>query len=161
MVLTMPHFFLAGILCFSNSQVGRRRGTPRETPTISSLVAAMSIKELRMYSQVPVKISLKKLDGPTTSIVGEVDNVIYFTREQFTVGLRFPVLSLAKQFLHFTRAPSALKRPIFFRILTGCSVLNSLYQLDISLVKICFTYTLKLWIEGCLSMLAHIPGCNL
>ena len=39
----------------------------------------------------------------------------------------------------------------------GCSVLNSLYQLDISLVEICFIYTLKLGIESSLSMLAHNP----
>ena len=39
----------------------------------------------------------------------------------------------------------------------GCSVLNSLYQLDISLVEICFIYTLKLGTEGHLSMSAHSP----
>ena len=45
----------------------------------------------------------------------------------------------------------------FFRILTGCSVLNFLYQLDILLVEICFIYTLKLGIGDRLSMLAHSP----
>ena len=39
----------------------------------------------------------------------------------------------------------------------GCSVLNFLYQLDISLAEICFVYTLKLGIKGWLSMLAHSP----
>ena len=39
----------------------------------------------------------------------------------------------------------------------GCSVLNSLYHLDISLVEICFIYTLKLGIRGHLSMSAHSP----
>ena len=39
----------------------------------------------------------------------------------------------------------------------SCSVLNFLYQLDISLAAICFIYTLKLGIRGCLSMLAHSP----
>ena len=39
----------------------------------------------------------------------------------------------------------------------GYSVLNSLYQLDISLVEICFIYTLKLGTGGRLSMLAHNP----
>ena len=37
----------------------------------------------------------------------------------------------------------------------GCSVLNSLYRLDISLVVICFIYTLKLRIRDWLSMLAY------
>ena len=33
--------------------------------------------------------------------------------------------------------------------------MNSLYQMDISLVEICFIYTLKLGIGGRLSMSAH------
>ena len=39
----------------------------------------------------------------------------------------------------------------------GCNVLNLLYQLDISLVEICFIYTLKFRIEGHLSMSTHSP----
>ena len=39
----------------------------------------------------------------------------------------------------------------------SCSVINFLYQLDISLVAICFIYTLKLGIGGCLSMSTHSP----
>ena len=39
----------------------------------------------------------------------------------------------------------------------GCSVLKSLYQLGISLVEICFIYTLNLGIGGRLSMSAHSP----
>ena len=38
----------------------------------------------------------------------------------------------------------------------GCSVLNFLYQLDISLVEICFVYPLKLGIGGQLSMSARL-----
>ena len=34
----------------STSQARHRRGTPREMPTASSLVASMSVKELRLYS---------------------------------------------------------------------------------------------------------------
>ena len=43
------------------------------------------------------------------------------------------------------------------QILMGCSVLNLLYQLDISLVEICFVYMLKLGTRGMLSMSAHNP----
>ena len=34
----------------STNQVRRRRGTARETPTTSNLVAAMFVEELRLYS---------------------------------------------------------------------------------------------------------------
>ena len=92
-----------------------------------------------------------------TSTVGEAGNAVYFTREQFVAGLRLPFPSLVKQFLHFIRSPPALIHPNVFRILMGCSVLNSLYQLDTLLVVICFIYFLKLGIGGCLSMSAHSP----
>ena len=141
----------------SNSQDGHRRGTPREMPTASSLVAAMSIEELRLYNQVYVEISLEMSDGPTASTIGKADNAIYFTQEQFAVGVRFLVPSLVKQFLHFTRAPLAHVHPSVFWILTGCNVLNYLYQRGISLVEICFIYTLKLGIRGHLFMSAHSP----
>ena len=119
----------------SNSQAGRQRGTPRETPTASCLVTAMSTEELRLYNQVLVEISLEMSDGLATSTVEEEDNAIYFTQEQFAVGLCFLVPSSVKQFLHFTWAPPTLVHPNVFRILTGYNVLNSLYQLDISLVR--------------------------
>ena len=84
------------------SRAGHRRGTPREMPIASSLVATMSIEKLRLYSQIPAKISLETLDGATTSTLREVDNAVYFTQEQFAAGLHLPIPSLVKQFLHFT-----------------------------------------------------------
>ena len=141
----------------SNNQDGHRRGTPRETPTIRSLVVVMSAEEMRLYHQVPAKISLEMSNGQVDSTVGEVDDAIYFTREQFAAKLLFPVPSLVKRFLHFTWAPSALVHPNVFQILMGCYVLNSLYQPGLSLVEIYFKYTLKLGIGGRLSMSAYSP----
>ena len=65
----------------STSQAGCERGTPRETPTTSSLVAAMSTEELRLFNQIPTEISLETSDGTTTLTFGEADNVVYFTQE--------------------------------------------------------------------------------
>ena len=83
----------------STSQVGRRRGTSRETNTVSSLVAAMSTEELRLYNQIPIEINLETLDGAVILTFREVNNVIYFTRKQFAIGLRLPVPSIVKRFL--------------------------------------------------------------
>ena len=111
----------------STSQVERRRGPSRESPAASNLVASMSVEELRSFCQVLDDISLELSDGPAFSTIGEADNAVYFTQEQFAAGLRFPVSSLVKQFLHVTRAPPALIHPNVFRILMGCNVLNFLY----------------------------------
>ena len=73
------------------------------------------------------------------------------------LGLRFPVPSLVKQVLHFTRVPRALVHPNVIQILTGCCVLNLLYQLDLSLVKVCFAYSLRVAQGGQISMLAKSP----
>ena len=63
----------------STSQARLKRGTPRESPTISSLVAAMSVDDLRSFRQVFAAIILEVSDDTTTSIMGAVDNVVYFT----------------------------------------------------------------------------------
>ena len=141
----------------STSQARRKRGTPRESLTASSPVAVMSIEELRSFCQVPANISLELSDEVVVSTIGGADNVVYFTREQFAAEIRFPISSLVKQFLYFTQAPPTLIHPNVFQILMGCNVLNFLYQLDISLVEVCFIYTLKLGIRGRLSMSTHSP----
>ena len=130
----------------STNQAGREKGTPRETPTIRCLVAAMYVEELRSFSKVYVVIKLEVSDNTIVPTIEGVDNVVYFTWEQFVTGLRIPIPSLVKQFLHFTKAPPTLIHPNVFRIMIGCNVLKFLYQLDISLVEICFIYTLKLGI---------------
>ena len=64
----------------STSQARRKRGTPRETPTVSSLVATMFVKDLRSFRQVPATIRLEVLEGAATSTMGTTDNAVYFTR---------------------------------------------------------------------------------
>ena len=86
----------------STSQVRLGKGSKRESPTTRSLVSSMSMEELRSFCRVPDDISLELSNGPTRSAVGQVDNVVFFTREQFAAGLHFPVSSLVKQFLHIT-----------------------------------------------------------
>ena len=102
------------------------------------------MEELRSYCQIHGNIDIEFSDGLTESTIGERDGAVYFTREQLAARLRFPISSLIKQFLHLSRPPPALIHPNVIRILTGCSVLNLLFQLDISLVEVFFIYTLKL-----------------
>ena len=112
------------------------------------------MEELRSYYQIHDNIDFELPDGQVESTISKEDGAVYFTREQLAVGLHFPVSSLVKQFLHFSGAPHALIHPNVIRILTECRVLNLLYQLDISLVKVYFIYTLKLAHEGRLSLSA-------
>ena len=145
----------------STSQAGCKRRTSRETPIVSSLVAAIFLEELRSFSQVLADIRPEVADGLATPTIEGADIIVYFTSEQFTAGLRFPIMSLVKQFLHFTKAPPVLVYLNVFWILMGCSVLNLPYQLDISLVEICFIYTLKLGVGAVYLCWPIAPGCYL
>ena len=84
----------------STSQARCRKGPSWDQPSISSLVSSMSMEELKSLCQIPYNISLEVSDDQTISTIGEADYTIYFTPEQFTAILRFPVLLLVKQFLH-------------------------------------------------------------
>ena len=110
--------------------------------------------DLRAYCEIPDDIDVMLLDGPARNTVGKDDNAVFFNWEQLAAGLRFPVPALVKQFLHFTRAPPALVHLNVIRILTGCCVMNLLYQLDLSLVEVCFAYTLRVAQGGQMSMSA-------
>ena len=136
----------------STSQAGRKRGHACGMRPASSIVSSLTMEELRTYYQILDNIDLKVMEKPDESTLAGEHKAVFFTREQLAVRLRFLVSALVKQFLHFTKAPPALIHHNTIRILTGCSVLNFLYQLDLSLVEICFIYALKAGQGGRLSM---------
>ena len=112
------------------------------------------MEELRAYCDVPDNIDLKLMEEQNESTMGGEHRTLFFTQEHLAAGLRFPLPALVKQFLHFTKASPTLVHLNTTRILTGCSVLNLLYQLDLSLVEICFVYSLKVAQGGRMSMSA-------
>ena len=75
----------------STSQVGCRRGPSRDTPSASNLISSLSMEELRSYCRIPNSIDFELPDGPAEPTIDEEGSVVYFTQEQFAVGLRFPV----------------------------------------------------------------------
>ena len=87
--------------------------------------------------------------------------MMYFTKEQFAVGLRLLIPSLFKQFLHFTQIPLGFFHPNIVRVLIRCSVLDMLFQLDLSLLEVLFVYTVKMSQKERFSLFAHIPSIQL
>lgn len=81
---------------------------------------------------------------------------MYFTEAQFADGLHLPIPSLFKQFFYFTLTPSIFLHPNIVKILMGCSVFDMLFQLDISLLKVLFIYTVKMSQKERFSLSAHI-----
>ena len=139
------------------STSGRPGGCTLATPSASNIISSLTMEELMRYCEVPDKNNFRLMDKPDESTLSGEHNGVFFTREHLTVGLRFPVLAIVKQFLHFTRAPSALIHPNVIRILIGSYVLNHLYQLDLTLMELFIIYFLKLGSGGRMSMSVFSP----
>ena len=65
----------------STSQVGRKRGPTRGTPSTSSIISSLSMEELRAYCEIPNDIDIMMSDGSAQNTVGKDNNAVYFTRE--------------------------------------------------------------------------------
>ena len=139
------------------STSGRPRGRLRATPSVSSIISSLTMEELMAYCEVPDNIDLPLMERTDESTLGGEHNGVFFTWEHLAARLRFSVLAIVKQFLHFTRAPPALIHPNVIRILIGCCVLNHLYQLDLSLVEPCIIYFLRIGQGSWMSMLVLNP----
>ena len=139
------------------STSGRPGGCPRATPSASSVIASLTMEELKVYCEVPDNIDLRLIEKANDSTLGGEHNGVFFTREHLAVGLRFPVPAIVKQFLHFTRAPPVLIHPNVIRILIRSCVLNHMYQLDLSLVEIFIIYFLSVGPGGRMSMSVLSP----
>ena len=130
----------------------RLGGRPRAKPSASNAIASLTMEDLKVYCEVPDNIDLRLMERADDSTLGGEHNGVFFTREHLEVGLRFPVPTIVKQFLHFTLAPPALIHPNVIRILIGSCVLNHLYHLDLSMVEILIIYSLSIGPGGRMSM---------
>ena len=84
------------------SSSGCPRGRPQATPSASNVIASLTMEELKAYCKVPNNFDLRLMEWAYESVLGGEHNDVFFTREHLTVGLRFPVPAIVKQFFHFT-----------------------------------------------------------
>ena len=124
-------------------------------------VDKLNVREFRERFYIPNGVLVELIDGEVMTTEKSEDNAIFFTKEQFNVGLRFPLPSLFKEFLHFTQIPPAYIHPNIVRVLMGCSILSMLFNLDLSLLEVLFVYSLKKGKNGIFSMAAHLPSLQL
>nr|CAN82629.1 hypothetical protein VITISV_028131 [Vitis vinifera] len=123
----------------------------------------LDVKEFQDRFCIPNGVIVELLNDeevlvPTEKV--EKDTII-FSKEQFNAGLQFPLPALFKEFLHFTQIPPAFIHPNIVRVLMGCSIINMLYNLDLTLLEVFFVYSLKKVKNDFLSMSAHLPSLQL
>ena len=110
---------------------------------------------------IPNGVFVELMDGEVVTTEESKDNAIFFTKEQFNAGLRFPLSSLFKEFLHFTQIPPAYLHPNMIRVLMGCSILSMLFNLDLSLLEVLFIYSIKKVKSDIFSFVASLPSLQL
>ncbi|KAL6350314.1 hypothetical protein AAG906_004263 [Vitis piasezkii] len=124
-------------------------------------VDKLNVREFRERFCIPNGVSVELTDGEAVSTEKNEDNAIFFTKEQFNAGLRFPLSSLFKEFLHFTQIPPAYIHPNMVRVLMGCSILGMLFDLDLSLLEVLFIYLIKKVKNDIFSFVASLPSLQL
>lgn len=120
------------------------------------LISVLSKYKFQAHFHILDSISIHLIDDETLSSAKQPNNTMYFTEEQFVAGLYLPFPSFFMQFLHFTQTSLAFFYPNVVRVLMRCSVLDMLFQLDLSLLEILFVYTIKSSHKERLSLTTHI-----
>ena len=123
----------------------------------------LDVKEYRDRFCIPNGVIVELLNDEEVLVLtqkAEKDTII-FSKEQFNAGFRFPLPALFKEFLHFTQISLAFIHPNIVRVLMGCSIINMLYNLDLTLLEVFFVYSLKKVKNDIFSMFAHLPSLQL
>lgn len=121
-------------------------------------IELLNEREFRERFSIPNGVSVQLVEGGAGSTEKAGDNAMYFTKEQFNVGLRLPLPSFFKQFLHYTRISPALLDLNVILVLMGCSTLDMLFHLDLSLLEVLFVYTIKKGKNDIFNLSASIPS---
>ena len=136
--------------------------TSRASEVHEKATDKLDAKEFRERFCIPNSVAIELLNGrvlvPTDK---SEERTIIFSKEQFNAGLRFPLPALFKEFLHFTQIPPVFIHPNIVWVLMGCSILNMLYDLDLTLLEVFFVYSLKKVKNDIFSMSAHLPSLQL
>ena len=99
----------------------------------------LDAKEFREQFCIPNGVAIELLNERVLVPFEKAEEkTIIFSKEQFNAGLRFPLPALFKEFLHFTQIPPVFIHPNIVRVLMGCSIINMLYNLDLTLLEVFF-----------------------
>ena len=105
----------------SSSAVGQSDKDASGVVYAERSVDKLNVRQFCERFCIPNGVSVQLVDGEAVSTEKSADNIIYFTKEQFNAGLRFPLLSLFKEFLHFTQIPPTYIHPNIVWVLMGCT----------------------------------------
>ena len=152
---------IASTSAASKCRKGGRAGASSESPSSEKPTKFLNEQEFREHFCISDGVFVHLVDGDPTSTEKTAQGAIFFSKEQFNVGLYFSLPSLFKQFLHCTQIPPTHIHPNIVRLLMGCSILNMFFHLDLSLLEVLFVYTIRKGKNDIFNMFAHIPSLQL
>ena len=134
----------------------------RASEVSGKAIDKLDAKEFRERFCIPNNVAIELLNGRVLVPSEKAEEkTIIFSKEQFNAGLRFPLPALFKEFLHFTQIPPVFIHPNIVWVLMGCSILNMLYDLDLTLLEVFFVYSLKKVKNDIFSMSTHLSSLQL
>ncbi|KAL6349755.1 hypothetical protein AAG906_001642 [Vitis piasezkii] len=95
-----------------------------------------SKREFRERFCILNSISIRLINCGPVPTEKESHKAIVFSKDQFNVGFCLSFPSLFRQFFHFTKIPLAVVYPNAVKVLIGSSILDMLFCLDFSLLKL-------------------------
>lgn len=131
-----------------------RAGSPRSECSVNLL----SKQEIRDHFCILNNVSIPLVDDEPMPTEKLSYNSTYFSKAQFNARLRFPLHYVLKQLFHFTKITLAFLHPNVVPVLMGCSILDMLYHLDLSLLEVLFILTIKMSQKERFNLSAHIPS---
>ena len=115
------------------------------TCTLVSIVDDFATDEFKRDLIIPDNVDIQLLHSTTPLLTNtHKKHFMCFTKEQFHVRLHLPLPSLVREVLHYTQISPSFVHLNSIHILMGCSILNQLFNLKLSLLEIFFIYTIKL-----------------
>nr|CAN60136.1 hypothetical protein VITISV_015685 [Vitis vinifera] len=103
-----------GVASTNAASKGKKGVQPRENVRRTDAEKSIELLtewEFKERFRIPYGVVISLMGGDLVSTEKEPFYIIVFINEQFNVGLRFPLPSFFKQFLHFTKIPAAFLHP--------------------------------------------------
>ena len=89
----------------SSSAVGQSDKDASGVVYAKKSVDKLNVRQFCERFCIPNGVSIQLVDGEAVSTEKSADNAIFFTKEQFNAGLRFPLPSCSKNFSTSPRSP--------------------------------------------------------
>ncbi|RVW84734.1 hypothetical protein CK203_046663 [Vitis vinifera] len=134
----------------------------RASEVSGKAIDKLDAKEFRERSFISNNVAIELLNGRVLVPSEKAEEkTIIFSKEQFNAGFGSLCRRCSRSSSISPKIPPVFIHPNIVRVLMGCSIINMLYNLDLTLLEVFFVYSLKKVKNDIFSMSAHLPSLQL